>query len=122
MNRDKDYRVEGLRCYWMNGVLILKIGEHDCDEVYDQYHLGMIETNTNGFAVYPNPANGVLVVETCHGASLQTNAEYRIANMMGQTLLQGTINCENQQIDINTLPAGMYFLTVEGETMKFVKR
>lgn len=122
MNRDKDYRVEGLRCYWMNGVLILKIGEHDCDEVYDQYHLGMIETNTNGFAVYPNPANGILVVETCHGASLPANAEYKIANTIGQTVMQGNIESENQQIDINTLPAGMYFLMVEGETMKFVKR
>ena len=121
MNRDKDFRVEGLRCYWMGNELVFKIGDEDCDAIYGELH-GVEEMNENGFSVYPNPANGVLVVETCHGASLPTNAEYRIANMMGQTLLQGTINCENQRIDINTLPAGMYFLMVEGETMKFVKR
>ena len=121
MNRDKDFRVEGLRCYWMEDELVFKIGDEDCDAIYGELH-GVEEMNENGFSVYPNPANGVLFVETCHGASLPTNAEYRIANMMGQTLLQGTINCENQRIDINTLSAGMYFLTVEGETMRFVKR
>ena len=122
MNRGKGYRVEGLRCYWMDGDLILKIGERDCDEVYKQLHYGTDENTAQGFAVYPNPANGVLFVETFHGTSLQGNAEYRITNLMGQTLLQGSIGSENQQIDINTLPAGMYFLTVEDETLKFVKQ
>ena len=103
----------------MGNELVFKIGDEDCDAIYGELH-GVEEMNENGFSVYPNPANGVLVVETRHGASLPANAEYEIANMMGQTLLQGTINCENQQIDINTLPAGMYFVTVEGETTKFV--
>jgi hypothetical protein len=39
---------------------------------------------------------------------------------MGQTLLQGSINTENQQIDISTLPAGMYFINVGEQTTKFV--
>ena len=121
MNRDKDCRVEGLRCYWMEDELVFKIGDEDCDAIYGELH-GVEEMNENGFSVYPNPANGVLVVETCHGASLPTNAEYEIANMMGQTLLKGSIDSKNPQIDINTLSAGMYFLTVEGETMRFVKR
>lgn len=121
MNRDKDFRVEGLRCYWMENELVFKIGDEDCDAIYGELH-GVEEMNENGFSVYPNPANDVLVVETCHGASLQTNAEYKIANMMGQTLLKGSIDSKNPQIDINTLPAGMYFLTVEGETMRFVKQ
>ena len=48
--------------------------------------------------------------------------EYRITNLMGQTLLQGRIETENQQIDISALPAGMYFITFAGETQKFVVR
>jgi hypothetical protein len=46
--------------------------------------------------------------------------EYRITNLMGQTLLQGRIDAENQQIDISALPAGMYFISVGEQTVKFV--
>lgn len=118
MRSTKGFRVNGLRCYWADDALLYHNGD-DCDAIYGELH-GVEEMYENGYAVYPNPANSVLFVETCHGASLQGNAEYRITNLMGQTLLQGSIDSENQQIDINMLPAGMYFLTVEGETIKFV--
>jgi hypothetical protein len=39
---------------------------------------------------------------------------------MGQTLLQGPITDEIQKINIESLPAGMYFITFAGETLKFV--
>jgi hypothetical protein len=41
---------------------------------------------------------------------------------MGQTLLQGHISAETQQIDISTLPSGMYFINVGETTLKFVIR
>ena len=41
---------------------------------------------------------------------------------MGQTLLQGHITDETQQIDIANLPAGMYFISVGEQTKKFVKQ
>jgi hypothetical protein len=41
---------------------------------------------------------------------------------MGQTLLQGSINAEIQQINIASLPAGLYFLSVGNTTQKFVKQ
>jgi hypothetical protein len=41
---------------------------------------------------------------------------------MGQTLLTGKITDENQQIDVSSLPQGMYFITFAGETRKFVVR
>jgi hypothetical protein len=81
--------------------------------------VGIVETIENGFSVYPNPANNILFVETRHGTSLPDQT-YRITNLMGQTLLSGNITAENQQIDIEELPAGMYFITFAGETQKFV--
>ena len=78
------------------------------------------ETNDNAFVVYPNPANGILYVETRHGTSLTDPNEYRITNLMGQTLLQGHIVEETQQINIETLHTGMYFITFAGKTQKFV--
>ena len=71
--------------------------------------------------VYPNPASGVIIVETRRTTSLP-DPTYRITNLMGQTLLQGSINAETQQIDIANLPSGMYFINVDEQILKFVKQ
>ena len=83
---------------------------------------GVIEngpsTGSGTFTVYPNPAHGVLYVETRRATSLQD--EYRIVNAMGQTVLTGQITDETQRIDVSNLPQGIYFITFEGITKKFV--
>lgn len=122
LDRNADFMLNGLRCFWANDALLYHNGEEDCEAVYELLHEGTEEESIAAFSVYPNPANGVLYVETHHGASLQENTTYHITNLMGQTLLQGTINSKSQPIDINALPAGMYFMTVGNETMKFVKQ
>ena len=71
------------------------------------------------FAVYPNPTNGVLFVETQNFASLQGQT-YRITNVMGQTLMTGQIIAETQQINVANLPNGMYFIDIDGFVRKFV--
>ena len=123
MTRGKGYRVEGIRCYWREGELVFKHGDKDCDEVYQEYHNGIEEdgpsTGSGALTVYPNPTHNVLVVETCHGVSLPTQT-YRITNLMGQTLMTGTITAETQQVDVSNLPEGMYFITVGEGTRKFV--
>ena len=119
MNRGKNYRVEGIRCFWRNGELVFKYGDRDCDEVYQVYHNGLNESAENQFNIYPNPTNGVLVVETRRATSLPTQT-YRITNLMGQTLMTGTITAETQQIDVSALPEGMYFISVGDMTRKFV--
>jgi hypothetical protein len=47
--------------------------------------------------------------------------EYRITNLMGQTLMTGQIESENQQINISALSDGMFFITFAGSTRKFIK-
>ena len=125
MTRGKNFRVEGIRCYWREGELVFKYGDKDCDEVYEELHNGIDEngpsTGSGTLTVYPNPTHGVLVVETRFIASHQTET-YRITNLMGQTLMSGTITAENQQIDVSNLPEGMYFITVGDAMRKFVLR
>ena len=121
MQKGKNYRVVGIRCYWRDSELIYKFGDRDCDEVYQEYHNGLDEPTEDVFALYPNPTNGVLFVETRFIASLPDQT-YRITNLMGQTLLSGTITAEKQQIDISELHSGMYFITFAGATRKFVVR
>ncbi len=130
MDNGDGIRVEGMRCYWSDSKLVFKYGDEDCDAIYDELH-GIEEdgpstpstgSGTAGtFAVYPNPTNGVLFVETVCTPSLPDQT-YRITNLMGQTVLSGNINAENQQIDVSSLPQGMYFITFAGETRKFVVR
>ena len=129
MNQDKGYRVEGLRCYWVNDELVFKYGDKDCDAVYTELHNGIDEdgpsTSSVAFTVYPNPASGVLTVSVRlpqWDSPTMGQTEYQISNLMGQTLLQGRISAEIQQIDISTLPAGMYFISVGKQTEKFVVR
>jgi hypothetical protein len=121
MNRGKNYRVEGMRCYWRDGELFFKYGEEDCDAVYKVYHNGLDDHEDDVFAVYPNPTNGVLFVQTLRATSLPGET-YRITNLMGQTLMTGQITAETQQIDVSNLQKGMYFITFAGETRKFVVR
>ena len=126
MTRGKDYRVEGIRCFWRNGELFFKYGERDCDEVYQEIHNGIEEdgpsTGSGTFTIYPNPANNILFVETRLIASLPVANEYRITNLMGQTVLTGNLTDETQQIDVSGLPQGMYFISVGDVTRKFVVR
>ena len=123
MTRGKNYRVEGIRCFWREGELVFKYGERDCDEVYEELHNGIEEdgpsTGSGTLMVYPNPTNGILYVGLSHCGS---RPEYRITNVMGQTLMTGSIASDTQQIDVSKLPEGMYFITIGNATCKFVVR
>ena len=109
----------GLGCIWKNFEVYLQPNNSSrlYDLVVSYANTGMNEIKENGFTVYPNPATGVLFVE----ASLPEQT-FRITNLMGQTLLQGHITAETQQIDISNLPTGMYFISVGEQTVKFVVR
>ncbi len=124
MDNGDGVRVEGLRCYWIEDNLVFKYGDEDCDAIYDELH-GVEEdgpsTGSRAFAVYPNPTDDVLFVETRHGTSLPDQT-YRITNLMGQTVLSGNIIAENQQINVSSLPEGMYFISIGDMTRKFVVR
>ena len=123
MGNGDGLRVEGLRCYWIDDELVFKPGDEDCDAVYEELH-GIDEdgpsTSSGTFTVYPNPTNGILTIH--HSSFRIQNSEFRITNLMGQTLLTGQITAENQQINVSSLPQGMYFISVGDVTRKFVVR
>ena len=123
MNNGDGLRVEGLRCYWVEDELVFKPGDEDCDAVYEELH-GIDEdgpsTGSGTFTVYPNPTNGILTIH--HSSFIIQNSEFRITNLMGQTLMTGQITAETQQINVSSLPQGMYFISVGDVTRKFVVR
>ena len=126
MNRDKGFRVNGLRCYWVGDILLYHQGEEDCDAIYIEFH-EVNETVDDSFQVYPNPTDGVIFVGThsvrpwCERTHSMRpyDTEYRITNVLGQTLMSGTLT--ESSIDVSALPSGLYFLTVDGQTVKLMK-
>ena len=99
----------------------------DGDYYYFDFHysstVGIDEPTAGVFWVYPNPTDGVLLLET-HKETFQETSQqgdtYHICNMMGQVLLQGQMTAERQQIDVSGLAEGMYFVTVDNYTQKIV--
>lgn len=115
MRQSAKIEVKGLRCYWVDGALLYHQGNEDCDTIYNSYH-GMDEFVTDHFMIYPNPTDGVIHLEMQDAAC----PRYCVTNLLGQTLMSGTIS--GQTIDVSTLPAGMYFITIDSKTMKFAKQ
>jgi hypothetical protein len=91
-------------------------------ECLDKDVMVVDENNALEINVYPNPTNGILFVETCHGASLLADTEYCITNLTGQMLLSGHITNEIQQIDVTGLAKGMYFVRIQNEESCFIKK
>ena len=117
MSQGKGYRVEGLRCYWLDGDLILKTNNDDCDAIYAELHYGVDDPLESGFVIYPNPTDGLLHVET---VCATPSTECRIMNLMGQIVMVRSMS--NSIIDVSTLLPGMYFLDLGEKTIKFVKQ
>ena len=124
MRNADGFRVEGLRCYWVEDELVFNLdGEAECDAIYSEVH-GIEEdgpstpsTGSGAVMVYPNPTDGVLNVRL---PQCDSPTEYRISNLMGQVMLQGQITGETQRIDVSGLAEGMYFVMVGNFTQKIV--
>ena len=110
-----NFEVNGLRCYWVGDALLFHQGDEDCDAIHNSF-TSTSNTNAGDFRLYPNPTHGLLHIETSQNASLPV--EYRITNIVGQTLLTG----RSLEIDLSSLPSGLYFITLGYQTMKFTKQ
>ncbi len=78
-----------------------------------QYGFEEVSENnvSDGFRVFPNPTDGVVVVES------PMDGEFRIINIMGQTMMAGPLN---HRIDVSELPSGIYFILVGDKTQKLI--
>jgi hypothetical protein len=119
----KDYEVDGLRCYWQDGELVLNMGQEDCDAIYNTIHTEVDENTDAAFTIYPNPTNGILFVGTHRVRPTDRThsmCPYRITNILGQTVKSGYITSDNQQIDVRDLNQGFYFITIDETTQKII--
>lgn len=68
------------------------------------------------FKLYPNPVKDGLIYFT----GLNSNANYKIFNQMGQQVSQGTII--NDSLNVGSLTAGIYFIQIDSDNTEGVKR
>ena len=77
--------------------------------------LEIVETESLHFSVYPNPAHDQLNITS---SSMWTLGW--VTNPMGQRILNFTMN--SKSLDVSTLPAGLYLLTLQSATDKISTR
>lgn len=65
----------------------------------------------NSLKVYPNPVKNVL-----HISSDETIRDVLVLNLMGQSVLKGTINSTTGDLDLSGMPSGHYFVKVSSES------
>ena len=83
--------------------------------------------NYSPMRVYPNPTTGQLTIECRDAINRVSTGEYTIYNIMGQVVMQGTLSCRDvarnvsTTVDVESLAKGMYYLKIEGKTVKVIK-
>ena len=84
--------------------------------------VGLNEVNNNvKFNVFPNPSNGIFNINL--SSNEVNNAILTVKNVVGQTVLTETVNVSgntNHQISLVDYSKGIYFLTVNNETVKLI--
>lgn len=96
------------------GVNYYRLKQVDWDGTFALSRIIAVENKRGIATLYPNPAGHYIRVRST------TPFQYRILNAAGTTCLQGD-GLDDEPISIETLPAGIYFLTFSGITQKFVK-
>lgn len=108
--------------------ILIESGEFDSSEITEMAisePLGINDIFSSNFALYPNPASSVLNVTMSNSTA---QVDYTIVNLVGQQIQRGTLNSGNNELSIQDLSNGMYFITirdVENDTTfttKIIKR
>jgi len=86
---------------------------------YDSVFVGINEPQESRLSLYPNPATDKITVEIS-GVTEENNLA--IVNIEGQELIRQKITGRTIQIDIRSLPPGIYFLKITWERMVQVEK
>jgi hypothetical protein len=75
-----------------------------------------IKGNT-GLNIYPNPNTGSFILQSTDAVG----KEYIISDMLGRVVADETIISNDQNIDLGSISAGSYMLSIKGSESKAVR-
>jgi hypothetical protein len=106
-------------CYPATFVFLYEtgIGVDTCLFTYSE-PMSTEEINTTDITVYPNPAQDEIRIKSNGNI---VGEDYVLYNNIGMLVITGKIKSENTSIDIMELPKGMYYLGLQGKTIKVIK-
>lgn len=77
------------------------------------------ELSKSNVQVYPNPSNGVFVIET---TQLSNSLSIKVVDVTGKTVYKQTSELSKTQIDISNKREGMYFLILESDESSYIHK
>jgi hypothetical protein len=95
----------------------------DVQNIYMGNMTGSEVVNEDDFiSIYPNPAHHTLYFRTPEGYILSDHVTLNVTSVTGQNVFKQTwLEGPVQKIDISSLQAGLYFLTIKGLNGKAIK-
>ena len=101
-----------------SGILYYRLKQMDFDGQFEYSKIIVVrsEGKQNSVAVYPNPSNGLYTI------SLDEKAEIEQISLMTITGQSIDVNMTNNQLDLSNEAAGVYFLQVNGQNIRLVKK
>jgi hypothetical protein len=106
------------------GINYYRLRQIDLDERYTHSEIQTVffegYASANALSLFPNPTSGNLQVRFQEAISA---SEVQVYTLTGNLLAVEQLNKGNSVIELNTstLPAGIYFVSINGYTQKFVK-
>ena len=97
-----------------NGDYACMVTKNGCTEMTNCVRVGSlgIANDNSVFGIYPNPSNGVFIIEL---TEVLNNTKVEITNTAGQIVFQSAINKNQTSISLENVEAGIYFVSISND-------
>jgi len=100
--------------WWYNGDEDILITRHNNNP------LNISDFETKNLIVTPNPTSGKFTVQNLTFNS--ENTTYEIVDVSGKIIKKGILESAEDIIDISSSEKGIYFLKIQNQTFKIIKK
>jgi hypothetical protein len=69
--------------------------------------------------IFPTPVKTMLYINGL--IEVNTDERIEVMNQEGNVVIESTINQATPSVDVSGLPAGIYFIRIQGTTKRFIK-